>query len=191
MTDLRTLLAEGLSADHSLSSMYEIEDILMLIGEVNRKVDYYKEMKKHRASSIDGKIASLNAKADCLRSIVLNTMQKIVPNEKTLDFPDIGKVTRRKPTETISIDDQDLVIEYLEKKGMKDEVVKVSETVDRRKLKIIVQQCGKAGEAVPGVSTVTGTESLSITFEKPKPKPEQEQVAPSEISLDALDSLVV
>jgi len=189
MSDLRTILAEGLSADHSLSSMYEIEDILLLIGEVNRKIDYYKEMKKHRAASIDDKISSLSAKSDCLRSIVLNTMQKVVPNEKTLDFPDIGKVTRRKPTETLNIDDQDQVISYLEAKGMKDEVVKVSETVDRRKLKIIVQQCGKAGETVPGVSTTIGSESLSITFEKPNP--DGEQKAPSEISLDALDSLVV
>lgn len=190
MSDLRTLLTEGLSADHSLSSMYEIEDILLLIGEVNRKVEYYKEMKKHRIASIDDKVDSLIAKADCLRSIVLNTMQKIVPNEKTLDFPDIGKVTRRKPTETISIDDQDKVINYLEKKGMKDEVVKISETVDKRKLKTIVQHLGKAGDTVPGVSTVIGSESLTITFEKPKPESEQTATT-SEINLDALDNLVV
>jgi len=191
MTDLRTILAEGLTADHSLSSMYEIEDILLLIGEVNRKIDYYKEMKKHRASSIDEKISSLNAKAECLRSVILNTMQKVVPNEKTLDFPDIGKVTRRKPTATISIDDQDKVIGYLDDKGMKDEVVKVSETVDKRKLKTIVQQCSKTGEKVPGVSTITGDESLSITFEKPKEDAAQADAATTEISLDALDSLVV
>lgn len=189
MSDLRTILSEGLSADHSLSSMYEIEDILLLIGEVNRKIDYYKEMKKYRAASIDDKISSLTAKSDCLRSIVLNTMQKVVPNEKTLDFPDIGKVTRRKPTKTINIDDQDKVIKYLEQKGMKDEVVKISEIVDRRKLKTIVQQCSKAGETVPGVSTTMGSESLSITFEKPKP--ENEQATLSEINLDALDSLAV
>ena len=39
MSDLRTILAEGMTPDHSLSSMYEIEDILLLIGEVNRKIE--------------------------------------------------------------------------------------------------------------------------------------------------------
>ncbi|MHA2279372.1 MAG: host-nuclease inhibitor Gam family protein [Promethearchaeota archaeon] len=190
MGDLRTILTEGLSADQTLTSMYEIEDILLLIGEVNRKVDYYKEMKKHRMSSIDEKISDLTGKTDCLRQIILNTMKKVAPKDKTLDFPDIGKVTRRQPRETLVVDDQDQVLDYLEKSGTKDQVVKVVESIDKRKLNSLVQQYTKAGEKVPGVSTVKSTESLSITFEKPKPQSETEAAA-LEVDLDALDSLMV
>jgi phage host-nuclease inhibitor protein Gam len=189
MTDLRSILSEGMTADHSLSSMYEIEDILLLISEVNRKIDYYKDMKKHRAQTIDDKIANLTAKADCLRSIILNTMQKVVPNEKTLDFPDIGKVTRRKPKESLSVVDQDEVIDFLDGKGVKDQVVKVSETIDKRALNSLVQKYNKSGESVPGVTSVTGDESISITFEKPKA--DSAPAPASEVDLDALDSLLV
>jgi phage host-nuclease inhibitor protein Gam len=191
MGDLRTMLAEGLSSDQTLTSLYEIEDILLLIGEVNRKVDYYKEMKKHRMLSIDEKISSLNEKVGCLRQIILNTMKKVAPKDKTLDFPDIGKVTRRQARETLVVDDQDQVLGFLDEKGLKDEAVKTVETVDKRKLNSLVQQYTKSGETVPGVSTVAGSESLSITFEKPKAQSGEPEAAPLEIDLDVLDSLVV
>lgn len=191
MGDLRTMLAEGLSSDQTLTSLYEIEDILLLVGEVNRKIDYYKEMKKHRMLSIDEKISSLNGKVDCLRQIILNTMKKVAPKDKTLDFPDIGKVTRRQSRETLVVADQDLVLDFLDKKGTKEDVVKTVESVDKRKLNSLVQQYTKAGETVPGISTATGTESLSITFEKPKVEGDTTEAAPLEVDLDALDSLMV
>jgi len=192
MSDLRTILSEGFTDGQTLTSMYEIEDVLLLIDQVNHKVDYYKEMKKHRTAACDEKISGLNAKAEALRSIVLNTMQKVAPKEKTLDFPDVGKVTRRKPTESIVIDQEDLVLDFLERKGLKDEVVKIVETVDKRKLKSVVQKCDQTGEKVPGVSKIVGKESISITFEKPKVREAEVEAAASvvEINLDALDSLV-
>jgi len=192
MSDLRTILSEGFSDGQTLSSMYEIEDVLLLIDQVNHKVDYYKEMKKHRLAACDEKISKLNSKSEALRSIVLNTMQKIAPKEKTLDFPDVGKVTRRKATETIIIDHEDQVLKFLEQKGLKGEVVKTVETVDRRKLKSVVQKCDLTGEKVPGISKVIGTESISITFEKPKNSIDNIE-APAvdvEFNLDTLDSLV-
>lgn len=192
MSDLRTILNEGFADGQTLSSMYEIEDVLLLIDQVNHKVNYYKEMKKHRAASCDEKISALSDKAGALRSIVLNTMKKVAPNEKTLDFPDVGKVTRRKPRESIVIDQEDQVLDFLERKGLKDEVVKTVETVDRRKLKTVIQRCDQTGEKVPGISKVSGEESISITFEKPKDRSGDfdEPATTAEINLDALDSLV-
>ena len=186
------MLSEGFSNGQTLTSMYEIEDVLVLIDQVNHKIDYYKEMKKYRTAACDDKISGLNNKAEALRSIVLNTMQKIAPKDKTLDFPDIGKVTRRKPKESIVIDNESLVLDFLEQKGLKGEIVKTVESVDRRKLKTIVQQCDQTGEKVPGISKVTGKESISITFEKPKEHDAEivEEFATEEINLDLLDSLV-
>lgn len=192
MADLRAILNEGFTGGQTLSSMYEIEDVLLLIDQVNRKVDYYKELKKHRTAVCDEKIYDLHSKAESLRSIVLNTMKKIAPKEKTLDFPDVGKVTRRKPKETIVIDDEGQVLEFLDRKGLKDEVVKIIETVDKRKLKAVIQQCDQTGEKVPGISKVYGNEALTITFEKPKePATDdlKDTVAPK-FDLEALDSLV-
>lgn len=193
MTDLRTLLSEALSDDATLSSTFEIEDILLLIDDINKKVDYYKELKKHRVQSIDSKVADLTEREAALRRVILNTMQKL--GEKSLDFPDIGRVSRRKPKPTVVVEDQDQVIAFLDKKGRKDDVVKVPPPViDKRKLNGIVSELDKLGEDIPGVAKVAGNESISITFEKPKDvvPASTEAAAPVEdLNLDELDTLAI
>ncbi len=196
MNDLRNLLIEGLSPDQTLSSLYDIENILLLIGEINHKLEYYKELKKHRVQSIDASISELTGKTEALRSIVMNTMKKVAPNDKTLNFPDIGKVSRRKSKDGIVIDDQAAVLDFLDKKGEKGEVVKVVKSVDKRKLNSIVSAYQKSGDQVPGISIVAGTESLSITLEKPSVEDHSsdhssDQPSGTKIDLEELDALLV
>lgn len=194
MNDLRTLLAGPIPDGHTLSSTFEIENILLLIEEIDKKLEYYKELKKHRVKSIDDKISTLNIKEATLRSVILNTMKSM--NEKSLDFPDIGKVSRRKAKSAIVLEDQDAVIAYLEKKGLADGLIKVVESLDKRKLNSLVSDLEKQGEDVPGVSKIVGAESLSIAFEKPK-DPNVSVGAPitkstkPELDLDDLDALMV
>ena len=191
MNDFRTLLAEGISEDTTLSSTFEIEDILLLIDKISKKVTYYKDLKKHRMQSIDNKVSDLTTKEAVLRRVILNTMTKM--NEKSLDFPDIGKVSRRKSKAAIVVEDQDQVIAFLDKKGMKKEIVKITQTIDKRKLNSVVADLDKLGEDVPGVSKTDGNESLSITFEKPK-EDSALTLTPAlaeDFNLDELDALVV
>ncbi len=196
MSDLRSLLIDGLSPDQTLSSLYDIENILILIGELNHKVDHYKKLKQHRVKAIDESISELVGKTDALRSIVMNTMKKVAPNDKTLNFPAIGKVSRRKSKDGIVIDDQDAVLDFLDKKGEKGEVVKIVKSVDKRKLNSIVSAYQKSGDKVPGISIVAGTESLSITLEKPSVEDHSsdyssDQPSSTKIDLEELDALLV
>lgn len=193
-SDIRTLLAGPIPDGHTLSSTFEIENILLLIEEINKKLEYYKELKKHRAKSVDEKISSLNQKEAILRGVILNTMKSM--NEKSLDFPDIGKVSRRKSKSAIVLEDQDKIVAYLDEKGLKSSVVKTVESIDRRKLNSLIGDLEKQGEVIPGISKTTGSESLSITFEKPK-DPNTHVGAPitthtkPELDLDDLDALLV
>jgi hypothetical protein len=193
-TDIRTLLAGPIPDGHTLSSTFEIENILLLIEEIAKKQEYYKDLKKHRVKSIDDKIGSLNEKEAILREVILNTMKNM--NEKSLDFPDIGKVSRRKAKSAIGIADQDTVVAYLDEKGLKDGVVKITESIDKRKLNSLIGDLEKQGEDVPGIVKTEGKESLTVTFEKPK-DPNTTVGAPistptkSELDLDDLDALLV
>lgn len=195
-SDLRTLLAGPIPDGYTLSSTFEIENILLLIEEINKKLEYYKELKRYRVKSIDDKIGSLNQKEDTLRGVILNTMKSM--NEKSLDFPDIGKVSRRKAKPKIVFDDQDMIEAYLDKQGLKVGIIKVETvtTIDKRKLNSLVNDLEKQGESIPGISKSVGTESLSITFEKPK-DPNTSVGGPiavstkPELDLDDLDALMI
>ena len=194
MNDLRTLLAGPIPDGHTLSSTFEIENILLVIEEIDKKIEYYKELKRHRVKSIDDKISSLDLKEATLRGVILNTMKSM--NEKSLDFPDIGKVSRRNPKAAIVVEDKDQLIAYLGQKGLKSGVVKTEtvENIDKRKLNSLVGDLEKQGENIPGITKIPGPESLSIAFEKPKdPNADAPIAKPTkpELDLDDLDALMV
>lgn len=164
-----------LTSDGVLDSVFEIEDILENIAELQSKVSYYQELKKYRVKTCEDKINSLQSRMDLFRKVILNTMQKLAPEKKTIDFSPIGKVTRRKPTQSWLIDDEEELIEFLEKNGRKDEVVETKEKLVKKLLdKVLIELSAKKKE-IPGVTYVDNGESVSISFEKnysPKEKTE-------------------
>lgn len=190
MIPIAELLTSDGSGDQALSSVYEIEDVLLMVSEINRKVTYYKELKKYRAASIDEKIADLTEKNEILRQIIFNTMKKVAPNEKTLNFPSIGKVSRRKSQDSWSVTDEDALLDFLEGEGRKDEVVKTSTVIDKRKLNAILAEFSKIGTSVPGSASVSGQESLSVTFEKPS-EASKNVTEPASLDIEQLDALTV
>ena len=190
MIDYKEILGSALTKEQTLSSIYDIEEILLIIQEINRKIDYYKDYKRNKVQTLDTKISHLTAKVDSLRGLILTTMQTIAPKEKTLDFPDVGKVVRKKGKESLTIDDEESVLKYLDQKGRKSEVVKVVQSIDKRELNTILNEYQKSGERVPGTIFSTGEESIAITFEKPKEQV-QESVEVREVNLEELDALLV
>lgn len=192
MSDLNSLLIEASSTD-SLSSMYEIENVLLLLDEINKKKEYYKELKRVRTRSIDDKISTLDSRSEVLRQVVLNTMKEAAPNEKTLDFPSIGKVTRRKPKASWSVDNEEVLLSFLDNEGQKEEVIKTVVSIDKRKLKLVLDTYSKTGTQIPGVSSVSTPEALTITFDKNKKTEVMSGVNErvEEVDLDVLDSLEV
>lgn len=165
ITDLQELLSGNVPPDYVLGSVYEIEDLLLMMKSIDQKIDFFKELKKHRTKSIDEKTSSLEEKIDSLRSIVLRTMKQLEPKQNTLNFPSIGSVTRRKPTGSWQVDDEQVLIKFLDENGAKDNVVKVKETIDGRKLKQVLDDFSSARVPVPGVTHKPGEESISIKYE--------------------------
>jgi len=190
MSDFKDIIQEGVTEDHVLSSAYEIEDVLLLINQINDKIEYYKNLREYRVKSIDTEITSLSQKTEILRKVILNTMCKIAPDEKTLNFPSIGKVSRRKGLVNYKVINEDEVLDFLDQKGCKDDVVKTETKIDKRKLKTLVKQFQKSGETVPGVDEEVGNESLSIAFDKSDAIVSKIS-SESTVDIDKLDSLTV
>ncbi len=186
MDDFKSLLADGISDSCVLSDTCEIEDVLLVVQEINNKIDFYKKLKEHRVKSIDNDVSGLLQKSTTLRQVILNTMTKMAPKNKSLTFPSIGKISRRKGSETYQVEDQDQVMSFLDSQGIKNQVVKIEEKIDKRKLKVVIDRLKTTGETVPGVKKVVGNESLSITFDKTT---SNDSTPTRGIDLDDLDSL--
>ena len=118
-------------------------------------------------------------------------MQTLKPDQKTMQFPSIGKVSRRIAKNSYKIDNEKDLIEYLDRMGDKEKVVVNKEVLNIRVAKKIIDDYVERGEEVPGVSIVVGEEGISVTFEsKPiepkkdnkdskilKPKPDMDELA--------------
>jgi len=194
MTELGEILAGGLSPDSTLSAMYEIENVLLLVKELDKKTEYYKELKKYRVQALDDKIHDISAKKDALRQITLNTMRVMAPKEKTLDFPSIGKVTRRSGSDALVVEDEEALLQYLDEQNRKSEVIKTTVVIDRRKLKSVISEYRKAGQPLPGTVLEKGKDTLSVTFDKAKDKAEETDEVSVELSEqlgEQLDGLLV
>jgi len=192
MLDLRELLSGNTQEGTSLDSIYEVEDLLLLISDINKKIEFYKELRRHRTESIDSKVNSLTQKGTVLREIILNTMKSLAPDEKTVHFPSVGKVSRRRSKDAWVVDSPDDLSGFLDQKKEKDGVVKISESFDKRKLNALLDKYKSEGTIPPGVSIKEGNDALTVTLEKPdKDAKIEDRKYSSDIDLDALDSLEV
>ena len=190
------------SPDTCLTSVFEIDDILSRIKELNDKITHLKGLKRYRAESADVEIKSLEEKVVQFRELIKTTMLALKPEEKTLHFPPLGKVSRREEKESWDIVDEDSFLKFLEEKNSKELVVKTKEVIDRRAAKKLIAQYVAEGLEVPGVKEIPASVSLSITFEdvpkissttikKPKLENKEPKIAPKSCSLGELGSLEV
>lgn len=152
--------------DFVLDSVFEIEDVLESIAELQDKSTYFRNLKKHRIETCDYKINNCENKIEQLRKVILETMKKLAPKDKTIDFSPIGKVTRKKPTQSWVVEDEETMLSFLKKQGKKDTVVEVKEKIIKRQLDRVLDEISNKIKEIPGVTLKTGDESVSIIFEK-------------------------
>ena len=154
----------------TLESVMEIDEVLYEIALFERKRKHLEGLKRHRASILDEKIKRIATNVDDLRKVILNTMRKYAPDDKTLDFPSVGKATRKSPQKRWIVDDEKKLISFLEKSGIKDQIVSTVEKISKKDLNRELSALPDS-KAVKGATLDPGEESISITFEKQfKPK---------------------
>ena len=107
---LQLLTSQDIARDYVLNSVYEIEEVIPLIQKLSKHIVFLKELKKFRSTSIDAKIAEYAEKSQQLRTVILNTLEKF--GEKTLDFPGVAKVTRKKTTSTWQVESESSLLSF-------------------------------------------------------------------------------
>jgi phage host-nuclease inhibitor protein Gam len=169
-------------ADYVLDSVFEIDTILRLVKEEEKKAEFLRNYKKFKNDQISVKLELHDEKIKQLRNIIKKTLSHF--EEKSLDFPGLGKVSRRNNKDSWSIEDEQKLLQFFKKEGIADHVVKVKETVDKREALKYIENYTKQGIGVPGVMPVKGLETLIVIFEKdsdttensiPQTKPPTEQ----------------
>lgn len=165
-SQIKELLGSDLSSDYTLNSVYEVENVLLILQNIAEKIDWLKKLKKYRTQSIDERILSLDERTDALRNVILQTMKRLDPNQKTLVFPSIGTVTRKKTPSKWKVDSEEEVLKFLDESGHKSDVIKVKESIDLNSLKKVLDSFSSAKVEVPGVTLVDGSESISIKYDK-------------------------
>lgn len=177
-----------------LDSIYEIEDILETIARSDRKIEHFEKLKKHRTNILDEKITQLENENIRLRQVIMDTMKALAPDDKTVDFPGVGKVTRKKPKEKWVVENEEEVIKYLEQEKLDKNAVKVVKKIVKKELDKVLDNAAKRGIAVPGANIDVGEETLSISFDKnykPNAEPEEVEKVSKTVEVEELDELEV
>jgi hypothetical protein len=148
--------------DFVLSSVYDIDNVLSLMKEANDKEQFYKELKKFRNDQISCEIEKHATRALKLKNLIARTMAQLEPSKKTLDFPGVAKVTRKKDSLSWEVEDEDAVIRYFASKNMKQDIVETEEKLSKKKLNEALAKVDPT--KVTGLKSKETKNPISITW---------------------------
>jgi hypothetical protein len=133
-----------------LDDLYLVEDIALTIGDMNKKISFYKDYKKKRKQDIDDEIKVLENKIDFFKAVIVSTLKK--SKEKSIKFPGSCAVSARNQKEKWTVtDENEFVTMLLEAKKSGEDVSDALEEVmqynirkrEANKLLNIWEQSGK------------------------------------------------
>ena len=147
----------------------EIDDMLLSIASIEEQIAHYENLKKHRTQVLDKEIDALEEQRQFYRSSILALMA--THNEKTLNFPGVGKVSRKAATSKWIIDNEEMLVTFLQDVLDEDTYKKVvvqAPKIVKKELNKVLDNLEAANPPRPtaGVTLDKGVESIAITFDK-------------------------
>ncbi len=154
------------STEHikALEDIHSIEAAIAIIKKINTDVSSYKELKKKRVNHIDAKIQFLTRRQDLLKSIILSTLNE--NDEKIVNFPGIGKVSKRKKKGIWTVQDEKLLFDFLKEEKEYDNIVEDRPTIKKSELNKLLEDWKDLDKIPNCVIRTDDAESVTITFEK-------------------------
>jgi hypothetical protein len=166
------LKVEGIiNGTEQLQDKYEIENVLLVLQNMTKKIEFLKELKKRRVAAIDEQIQKEESDAEKLEEAIKTCMQR--NKDKTLDFPGVGKVQVRSSKGTWTIVDDEGLRDHLQALGKFDEVSETSWKFKKKDLNKLLDQLLENNNTSPFVQKEQDKTSLSVSFPK-----EEATVAP-------------
>jgi hypothetical protein len=147
-----------------LEDKFDIEQVLVAVQNYNKKLEFLKELKRRRIESIDQQVDSIQKNIDVLHQAIAECMTQ--NNEKSLDFPGVGKVSVRKTKGTWQIVDDNALYEFLKSHKMEHGLVESSWKFKKKELNKILDQFLSNNNVPSSVQKDEDRTSLSISFSK-------------------------
>lgn len=176
-----------LNGTEVLTDKYEIEQVLSAMQQMERKVEFLKELKRRRVALIDEQISAEQSNIDKLEESVKSCMA--LNKSKSLDFPGVGKVALRNTKGTWTVNDEEGLKTHLESLGKFDEVAEESWRFKKKDLNKLLDELQANNNASTFVTKEPDRVSLSVSYPKEEVAPVANPVpatpsAPSPASAD-------
>jgi hypothetical protein len=147
---------------NEIQSPVDIDDMLIRIAALDDQIEHYKALKRRRTAVIDEEIVRLEDAQQEYREAITSFMA--ANDEKSLNFPGVGKVNRKTAAGKWIVLDEEALLAYLQKKMPQalDAVVQMVPKIKKKELNKLLDSVGE----IDGVEQEPARDSLSITFDK-------------------------
>ena len=154
----------------------EVENLVSAVNKCRNEVEWLKKLKAYKVKPIDEKIKYLSEKESRLKEIILHSMDEFFPNQNTVDFPGVGKISKRKTKGKWEVLNEEAFIAAVEKYNLTDDVLKTKVSVVKKFVPSVVAEIAKHVniEDEDYVDFVEPNNTHSVSFKFYDPEPENE-----------------
>jgi len=143
----------------------DVEKIVKAIRRCTKEVDFLKKLKANRVAPIDEKIAKLTSNESKLRNFAIDLMGIHFPDRNTVDFPGVGKLTKRKVKGKWEVVDEEQFIQFLKDNKCDKDVVVNKEVLSKKEIPKVMSEIIKvmAEDDVIGAKYVEPERDIALT----------------------------
>jgi DNA primase len=154
----------------SIQHQVDIDEMLLSIAALDAQIAHYDELKKHRVALIATEVAKLEATKEQYRQAIRQFMA--AQGEKTLNYPGVGKVSRKAGSRKWNINNETDLIAFLEANPnispqLIAKVIVTEKTLVKKELNKLLDDLHQHNAlTTPAVTLEASEETVSITFDK-------------------------
>lgn len=149
-----------------MSDLNNIEAALVMMRQANEKIEALRSLKRAREEAINAEMDKLRNRLDFLKSVIVRTLQD--HNQKTVSFPGVGKVSRRKKKGSWLVKDEEALMDVLKKEGELENCTRTVVEVKKGELNKLLDAWQDIERVPPCVEKTPDEESVSISYEEEK-----------------------
>ena len=171
--------------EDNVSSDVDVEKLIKAIRKCREEVEFLKKLKKNRSEPIDQKIEKLQNNEEKLKNFIVEIMPEFFPKKNSVDFPGVGKVTRRKVKGKWVIDDEVEFRKTLEKFNQLDSAIEIKSILNKTKAKKCINQIliNNSPEEVVGASYEEPENEFSLSVQLHDDSDEGENESPTIVDM--------
>jgi hypothetical protein len=152
------------TVENSISEDVDLEKLVLAVRNIREEVVFLKDLKKRRVAPIAEKLEKLERNEEELKSLILELMPELFPKKKTVDFPGIGKITKRTSKGKWEVTDEEELLQYARSHDKHKELFDRKFVLKKRELASVLADIIKDdGEDPEGVMYVDPDSEFSLT----------------------------